>query len=113
MEKVLDLSHKEMKYFTHFYNRIPQRWKNRYAIASLLFFVWMCFFDNNNFLSQISLKMELNELYKQKEIVLKEIGIVKSDHDELLNNPKEQERFAREKYWMKKDDEDIFIIVRK
>ena len=101
-----------MKFIKRIYSSIPDYFKNRYWLTVILFVCWMAFFDNNNFWSQVSLKFELNDLRNQKEKVLQDIKIVKERHDKLLNDSKEQERFAREKYWMKKKNEDIFIMVK-
>ena len=100
-----------MKFIKRIYLSIPDYFKNRYWLTIILFVCWMAFFDNNNFWSQVSLKFELNDLRNQKEKVLQDIKVVKERHYKLLNDPKEQERFAREKYWMKKKDEDIFIGI--
>ena len=77
-----------------------------------IFCIWMLFFDKNNMISQISLKLEVNELNKAKEKLMVQIKDIRYRHDKLLNDPKEQERFARERYWMKRTDEDIFIMAR-
>ena len=68
------------------------------------------FLDKNDFISQIKLKMELKDLKENKIEIQKKIDIVKKEQDELLNNSKKLERFAREKYLMKKKNEDVYII---
>ena len=100
-----------MKYIKAIYGKIPHRYRNRYAFTLCVFILWMSFFDKNNIISQISLKLEVNELNKTKEKLFVQIKDIRYRHDKLLNDPKEQERFAREKYWMKRPDEDIFIMV--
>ena len=53
---------------------------------------------------------KVNELVKQKEFYNSEIKSDSTELSELKNNPKQQERFAREKFLMKKENEDVFII---
>ena len=71
----------------------------------------MLFFDANDFISQYRLKSKLKNLKDQKQYYLKKIEEVKKDREELLNNPELLEKFAREKYLMKKKGEDVFVIV--
>ena len=93
-----------MKYIKGLYNNIPKRYRNRYFFSLAVFVLWMLLFDKNNIISQVSLKLEVNELNKSKEKLMVQIKDIRYRHDKLLNDPKEQERFAREKYWMKKLD---------
>ena len=72
----------------------------------------MVFFDRNDFLSQIKLRMEVGELRKQKIELKQRIEEVKEEKEKLLTDPKRIETFAREKYWMKKKNEDVFILVK-
>lgn len=55
--------------------------------------------------------MKLNELEKEKEYYIQKISEVENDREELLSNDKLLEKFAREKYLMKKPTEDLFVIV--
>ena len=95
------------------YHNIPDQFKNKYVLAFLAFLAWMLFFDENDMISQIKLRLHLNELRNQKEFYLEKTKEVRADKEELLSNKKSMEKFAREKYWMKKDDEDIYIIIPK
>ena len=72
----------------------------------------MLFFDANDFISQYRLKSKLKNLKDQKQYYIKKIEEVKKDREELLNNPELLEKFAREKYLMKKKGEDVFVIVK-
>lgn len=82
---------------------------NKYLLILILFVVWMVFFDTNSFLIHNELNNEIDNLKNNKEFYKNEI-----DHDktfiEKMKDSNEQEKFAREKYYMKKDNEDIFII---
>lgn len=82
---------------------------NKYVIVSAFFIVWMLFLDNYSYLDHRLLDKEINELEENKEYYLQEI---KQDKKNIktLKNPHQVEKFAREKYYMKKDSEDIYII---
>ncbi len=85
--------------------------KNKYAITSLAFIVWMLFFDRNDLISQFSYRSELHKLLADKEYYLSEIERNKKDMHELMSDMEHMEKFARERYLMKKDDEEIFLIL--
>ena len=73
----------------------------------------LLFFDKNDILSQIELRKKLSQLEDEKKYYIEEIARSKSEMSKLATNPKNLEKFAREKYLMKKDNEDIFVIVEK
>ena len=85
--------------------------KSRYFITAAVFFIWILFFDQNNLVTQIQYRLELNQLDEEKEFYKGEIEEIRSDLDELQSNPRTLEKFAREKYLMKKDNEVLFVIV--
>lgn len=85
--------------------------KNKYTLTLLVLFVWVAFFDKNDLASQYRLSKEVKQLEEEKEYFINEIDIIQKDLNELTSNPKTLEKFAREKYLMKKDNEDIFVIV--
>ena len=82
---------------------------NKYVLVLAFFIVWMLFLDNYSYLDHRLLDKEINELEDNKEYYLEEI---KQDKKNIktLKNPHQVEKFAREKYYMKKDSEDIYII---
>ncbi|MFC1732767.1 septum formation initiator family protein [candidate division KSB1 bacterium] len=86
--------------------------KNKYFFTTMTFLVWMMFFDNHNFISQVRLTNELNEYRNIKAYYLDEIRKDSIAALELMTNMDNLERFAREKYLMKRDNEDIFLIIR-
>lgn len=86
--------------------------RNKYFLAIVAFVAWMLFFDKNDVLSQYEYRTEVNKLQQEKDFYLKETAIVKKDLKELDSNMSTAEKFAREKYFMKKDNEDVFVIVR-
>ncbi len=87
--------------------------KNKYVLTVIAFIVWMTFFDRNDFISQYSYRTQLDKLQDDKEYYFAEIDVNQKNTYELKSNPQNLERFAREKYLMKKDNEEIFLIVRK
>lgn len=86
--------------------------KNKYILTSLVLLVWLIFFDANDFITQFKYKRKLNDLQEEKAFYKKEIKETKQSLYELTTNPHTLEKFAREQYLMKKENEDVFIIVR-
>ncbi len=82
---------------------------NKYFIILLLFAVWMLFFDSNSFLIHNELNQEVNALESNKEFYETEIH-KDQKFMEKLDDKEEMERFAREEYYMKKENEDIYIV---
>ena len=82
---------------------------NKYVLVLLVFIVWMLFLDNYSYLDHRLLNNQIDELNRQKEYYKKEIS-----NDQInikqLKDPAQIEKYAREKYFMKKDSEDVYII---
>jgi len=82
---------------------------NIYLLVSLFFIVWMLFFDTNSFRILWSLESKIDDLEQQKKELIRQI-----DEDRLmiekLSDSIELEKFGREQYYLKKADEDIFIV---
>jgi cell division protein FtsB len=87
--------------------------KNKFFIAAVAFVVWLSSMDRNNFLSQYELQSEVNKLEDQKAFFQQEIDQTRKEQQELLSSPEKLEKFAREKYLMKRDNEYLFIITEK
>jgi cell division protein FtsB len=92
------------------WSKIPNWLKNKYAVTIAIFIVWLSFFDQNNFLVQYDFKKELKTLEQDKTFYLEEIKKTRTELNELTTNPITLEKFAREKYLMKKDNEEIFVF---
>ena len=92
--------------------RLINLFKNKYFLISFAFVVWMIFFDKNDLFSQYQYHQQLSKLKQERDFYLKETAKVAKDLDELTSNPQKLEKFAREKYLMKKDNEDVFVIVQ-
>jgi cell division protein DivIC len=93
-----------------FFSKIPSPLKSFYFIFSVCFFVWMMFFDSNDFINQFRMSSKLRDLTNEKEYYEEKIVEVKEEKEELFSNTRKLEKFAREKYLMKKPNEDIYII---
>jgi len=91
--------------------KLPSYLKNFYFLVGVFFIIWMLFIDSNDVLSQLTLRSKLSTLDQEKEYYLTKIEEVKNDRQELLSNQELLEKFAREKYLMKKKTEDIYIVV--
>lgn len=92
------------------WSKIPNWLKNKYAITIAIFIIWLAFFDQNNFLVQYDFKKELKTLEQDKAFYLEEIKKTRTELNELTTNPVTLEKFAREKYLMKKDNEEVFVF---
>jgi hypothetical protein len=92
-------------------NRILRALNNKYAITIIVFGIWMLFFDNNNFIAQIRLSRSLHELEMEKEYYQSEIKKDRQATYELMTDTTTLEKFGREQYLMKRDNEDIYLIV--
>jgi len=84
--------------------------KNKYLVAAIVFAAIMLFFDHNNIFEQMQRRQELQELQAKKEYYNKEIEKTKKELADLSNNPAAIEKYAREHFQMKRDNEDVFII---
>ncbi|TDG35058.1 septum formation initiator family protein [Pedobacter changchengzhani] len=85
--------------------------RNKYFIATVAFVMWMLFFDKNDMMSQYEYRSQANKLQEEKEYFESETAQVKKDLGELNSNLNTAEKFAREKYFMKKDNEDLYVII--
>jgi cell division protein DivIC len=91
---------------------IPKILRSKFFIAGIGFAAWLLFFDKNDFFAQRERRQELRALQESKRHYLSEIKKEKEFAENLKNDPATIEKFAREKYGMKKDNEDLFIIRR-
>jgi len=85
--------------------------KNKYFWVALFFVAWLFFFDKNNFFDQWKQRQTLNKVEQEANYYKKEIEKNKKEKEELFSSEKNLEKFAREKYMMKKSDEDLIIII--
>lgn len=85
--------------------------KYKYWVIGLAAVVWMTIFDSNNFIELIKLRSEISELSEKRAYYKAEIINARKTEKELFSNMRNLEKFARERYLMKKDNEDLFIIT--
>jgi len=84
--------------------------KNKYVIAIALFLVWMTFFDERDWGMIMERRHKLRELEKSEKHLSVQIAETRKELEQLKTNAQTIERYAREKYYMKKDNEDLFIV---
>lgn len=85
--------------------------KSFYFLFGAFFVIWMLFVDSNDFTTQVKLHSKLNSLENQKEYYLEKKVEVLKNREELTTNQELLEKFAREKYLMKKSSEDLYVVV--
>lgn len=85
--------------------------RNKYLIAIVVFLVWLILFDRNSLIDRIRYTRQLNEMEAEKEYYLMRIKEDSERLEELKTDRENLEKFAREQYFMKKDDEDVYVIV--
>ena len=95
-----------------YYDKLPSILKNKFVLVTLALLIWVAFFDSNNWIKQARLQSEIDDLEEQKEYYLKEIEKDSIALFDVTNNTETQEKFAREKYLMKKENEDVIVIIK-
>jgi cell division protein DivIC len=93
--------------------KLGSLFRNFYAVTGISFLVWMTFLDSNDLITRFKMSSKLGTLENEKEFYREKIEEVERDKQELTTNTELLEKFAREKYLMKKPNEDIFIIEEK
>jgi cell division protein DivIC len=94
--------------------RIPPILKNKYLLTGVGFLVWMLFFDERDFITTFfKQRQELRALEKSEKYYNNQIATTKTELDKLKSNPSLVEKYARERYLMKRDNEDLFLIREK
>lgn len=92
-------------------NRVLHRLRNFYVATGLGLLVWMIFFDANDLPTQVRNWLKLRDLDREATYYNEQIRQVQTQRREVLGNDQLREKFAREKYLMKKPTEDVFVIV--
>lgn len=90
-------------------SKIPKPLRNIFFLIFVIFAIWMLFFDTNSFLTHWELNQDINELEAEKDYYNREID---KDNKEVkeLSTEEGLEKYARETYYIKKENEDIYII---
>ena len=85
--------------------------RNKYLIAVLIFLVWLLIFDNNSLIDRIKYLNTLHQMEAEKQYYLERIEEDSRRLNELKTDRDNLEKFAREQYFMKKENEDVFVII--
>lgn len=92
-------------------SHIPGFLKNKYILTLFFFAVWMVFFDDRDIITtHFRYKKELRNLEDSKAYYQEQIAETRKELEQLKNDPQALERYAREKYRMKRANEDLYII---
>ena len=92
--------------------RLIDLFKNKFFLVTVAFVIWMVFFDKSDLLSQYQYRQEVSRLKQDRDFYKAETEKVSKELDELNSNPQKLEKFGREKYLMRKDNEDVFVVVK-
>lgn len=91
--------------------RLPSLFRNKYFLTAAAFAVWMVFFDDRDIITtHFKHRQELQRLEESRAYYEQENKITRKELDKLRSDLATREKYAREKYRMKKDNEDLFII---
>ncbi|PCI96114.1 MAG: septum formation initiator [Flavobacteriales bacterium] len=93
--------------------KIPRWLKNKYSFTFIVFIILVTFIDQNSILTQYSYHTKLNVLKSEKEYFEKAIKKTSKELYDLTENPATLEKFARENYFMKKKNEEVFVFATK
>jgi cell division protein DivIC len=92
-------------------DKIPSWLKNKYVLTTFCFAVWILFIDDRDFITtHFRHVKELHKLEARKIYFEGQILTVRKELNQLKSNPATLEKYAREKYMMKRDNEDLFIV---
>ena len=86
---------------------------NKYLLTLAAFAVWMLYFDQYDYFMMHKRKGELQDVKDNIAYLNKEIADMEHQRSAMVSEPKELEKYARERYLMKRDNEDLFIIEKK
>ena len=93
------------------FQRIPSWLRNKYVLTLIGFAVWMLFIDDRDlYITWFRQRNELNALQTSKQYYEQQIGATRQELDQLKVNAATVEKYAREKYLMKRDNEDLFVL---
>ncbi len=90
--------------------KTPKSLRNKYFLTGFIFILWLAFFDKNNLVDLIGEVNKTRNYTKEKVYYEEKIAADREKIKELRTNKENLEKFAREQYLMKKQNEDIFII---
>lgn len=91
--------------------RLPKFLKNRYVLVVLFFVLYITFFDAHDLISQIGIRWKIHNIEEQMDFLNKDTQQAKDQIIELTTDSASLEKFAREEYRMKRENEEIFVII--
>ena len=91
-------------------NLLQRIFVNKYSFVLFVFFAYLIFFDDHNLIKRFKTKQEIKQLEQECLYYIDEIDVNKAEINHLKNDSVYLEKFAREKYYMKKDNEEVFIL---
>jgi len=91
--------------------RVPKFLKNRFVLVVVLFVLYITFFDAHDLVSQIGIRWKIHNIQEQMDFLNKDTESAKSQIIELTTDSASLEKFAREEYRMKRENEEIFVII--
>ena len=93
------------------WQKIPPFLRNKYFLVFVVVLVWLIFFDTHSFIHQWRMRRQLKELKTERDFYREQITRDSLAIEELTSDPDALERYAREKYLMKQEGEDVYVIV--
>jgi cell division protein FtsB len=99
------------KVFLAMPKRLPTFLKNRYILVVLFFLLYITFFDAHDLISQIGIRWKIHNIEEQMDFLNKDTQQAKDQIIELTTDSASLEKFAREEYRMKRENEEIFVII--
>jgi cell division protein FtsB len=92
---------------------VPVRLRNRYGAGLLALLLWICLFADYDLFTMIKLRHQLGQMEDQREYFAAQITKTRAELHEINSDQALLEKFAREKYLMKRDNEDVYVLVPK
>ena len=94
-------------------SRLPGFLKNRYVLVVIFFVFYITFFDAHDLISQIGIRWKIHNIHEQMDYLENDTKSAKNQIIELTTDSASLEKFAREEYRMKRENEEIFVILSK
>lgn len=94
------------------FKKILLKMNNFYILFGLAFVIWMSFFDSNDIYSQYLLRKKFTKLEHDRVYYRESMVKLKQEMKELSGGTRFLEKFVREKYQMKKKNEDVYVLVK-
>ena len=85
---------------------------NFYTCSALIFITWVTFFDSNSLISQQKTKRSIKNLKQEKNIYIQQINEIKVQLDKIKNDEEQMKRLAREKYFLREEGEEIYLLKK-